>query len=205
MTIKYIAIIITLVELTSCVSDNRIHYEENGVDVYGFKNGNLTIGEWVYISSKGDTIKKERYNTNGVLVNKQIYAKDSGGSYLLIDQKYEFDSVIEEVAFYPNQKVKSRTITVDSVNFQKSFYPNGQLQVVGKIVDKLPVDSFWQYHENGQLQMFSPNAGNDSTYIFDSLGNFEMTQIFSEYELQSIDETEVDSNTLPVPPSGDSW
>ena len=204
-TLKQLAIVFGLFALYSCTTDSRIHYKENGVDVYGFKNGELKVGEWVHVSSKGDTILKERYNINGDLIRKQMFASDSGMRYLLLDQKYKFDSVVEELVFYPNHTINRRTITIDSVNFQKSYFANGKLQVVGKIIGTLPVDAFWQYYENGHLQIYSPNAGKDSTFIFDSLGNFVVTQIFKDYELMSVDSAEVDSRTLPVPPNGETW
>lgn len=202
---KHFAIFVGLIAFNACTTDSKVHYKENGVDVYGLKNGELKVGEWVYISTKGDTLMKEHYNSDGYLAEKQIYANDSTRSYILIDRKYKLDSIVEELVFYPNQKINTRTITKDSINFQKSYFINGKLHVVGKSMGTLPIASFWQFYENGQLQIYSPNAGNDSTFIFDSLGNFIVTQIFKDYELQSVDSADVDSRSFPVPPNTETW
>ena len=195
----------TMCFLLSCDRVEKVHYKENGAEVFGYLHEDIKLGEWNYLSAKGDTLKTEWYDDNGNLKLKKLYANTTDSRYLMIETKIDNDSTIEENVYYPSGQMQSRTFTDDSIHYQRLFFENGRLKLVGKIKDSMPCGSFWQYFENGQLQMYSPNAGNDSTYIFDSLGNFVVNQVYKNYELQLSLEEEINIENLPKPPLGNRW
>ena len=134
-------------------NENAEYYASGKLKSIGDYQKEKKHGEWVYFKENGDTSKVIEYSNGDTTVLKEYF-----NGLLLSIKEYRENIPMSE----------------------KNFYPNGMLQSSYRLKDGMPVDSFVEYYENGQLRLKTESYGNGLHLFYDSLG-FEYKIFFKDF------------------------
>lgn len=162
-------------------SKEHIIYNNKGQKI---QQGNLKDdkkeGEWIYYDTKGDTLKKEYYDNDTILMSI-IFKNNNPINITHYDQGVK-NGVFKN--FYPDGSLECiGNYSKGKVNGTfKCYYPDGQLKTVANYEYEKPIGEYKQYYPTGKLKEFSENIGNGIHIFYDSIGNIANKVIFKDYK-----------------------
>lgn len=150
------------------------------------KNG-CKIGEWFYLNSKKDTIKKDFYNSDCELLLEQIYISNTKS----IETFYEEGLKKKKNQFYADGSLRAKIIFFQGKdNYrEETFYKNGNLRTVSTHSNGKMEGMFEQYHKNGNIFFKANNVKEGKGYVYDSFGKIERVVLLKNYlEIDTLEE-----------------
>lgn len=145
-----------------------------------YNDKNEKMGLWVYFNAKGDTIKKEFYNSNSVLVKETKYIKNIKG----VENIYNGGELNKILRFYANSSIKSITHYKNGIkHFKVNYFKNRHVKTETLFNSKGKPTEFKQYFENGKLNVETKIFGNSELKVYDSLGNIFEIILYQNYEV----------------------
>ncbi|MEP1095904.1 MAG: hypothetical protein ABJG78_12385 [Cyclobacteriaceae bacterium] len=163
----------------SCEPDNE---RVNQLD----KEGNK-IGLWVEVDAKGDTIKREVYDSLSNPIQKEVMTE--GGSKVMM--LYTNGELSKLINYFGNGNIESETEYKGDIQegSQIIYFENGKISIESNYVDNLPVGKYFKYYPNGQINIKSDTIGNGRFWMYDSLG--DLSKVYIQENFKVIDSLDI--------------